>query len=78
MNNKLEIINKGRVATYRHEGLDREEVIDLTLSSHFIKTKIKDWHVSSEPSLSDHRHICFNIEAEKSCKTPTRIIKNTD
>jgi Endonuclease-reverse transcriptase len=76
INNKLEIINKGRVATYRHEGLDREEVIDLTLSSHFIKSKIKDWQVSSEPSLTDQRHICFNIEVEKRCTTPTGIIKN--
>lgn len=76
--NKLEIINKGKTATYRHEGLNREEVIDLTLSSPYLKSKIKDWHVSNEPSLSDHRHICFRIEAEKTVKATVRILKRTD
>jgi hypothetical protein len=64
MTNKLETLNRGKRSTYRHEGLDREEVIDLTLSSILLKSRIKDWYVSDEPSLSDHRHVCFNMDAD--------------
>jgi hypothetical protein len=46
MTNKLEILNRGKMPTYRHEGLDREEIINLTLSSSLLKSRIKDWHVS--------------------------------
>lgn len=39
----------------------RREVIDLSLGSSNVCKKITKWHVSSEPSLSDHRHIHFEI-----------------
>jgi hypothetical protein len=75
---KLEIRNRGNIVTCRHDSLKKEEVIDLTLSSPFIRSKIKDLHVPSEPSLSDHRHICFRFEAEKTVKVSSRIMKKTD
>jgi Endonuclease-reverse transcriptase len=78
MTNKLEILNRGKRTTYRHEGLDREEVIDLTLSSSILKSRIKDWHVSDEPSLSDHRHICFNMDSDRTTQVPTRIPRKTN
>jgi Endonuclease-reverse transcriptase len=40
MTNKLEMMNQGNVATYRHEGLERQEVINLTLVSTFFKSKL--------------------------------------
>jgi ribonuclease HI len=76
--NNLVVANIGNKPTYRHEGLNREEVLDLTICSSFLKDKIKNWHVSDEPSLSDHKHICFSIEAEKIIIQETRIPKNTD
>jgi hypothetical protein len=78
MTNKLEIINRGKRPTYRHEGQDREEVIDLTLSSSLLKCRIKGWHVSDEPSLSDHRHICFNMDADRTTQVPTHIPRKTN
>ena len=61
--NDLSIANRGSKPTYRHEGLDREEVIDLTLTSLDMESLIMNWHVSSEPSLSDHRYIEFDIDS---------------
>jgi hypothetical protein len=78
MTNKLEIMNRGKRPTYRHEGLYRGEVIDLTLSSSLLKSRIKDSHVSDEPSLSDHRHICFNMDADRTTQVPTRIPRKTN
>jgi Endonuclease-reverse transcriptase len=75
MTNKLEIINRGKRPTYRYEGLDREEVIDLTLSSSLLKSRIKDWHVSDESSLSDHRHICFNMDADRTTQVSETHLK---
>lgn len=61
-----------------HEGTGREELLDLTFSSSYIRQKIKNWHVSGEISLSDHRHICFEIRADISKHTDVRIPGNTD
>jgi hypothetical protein len=37
-------------------------VIDITLGSFGLLESFKSWEVSSEPSLSDHRHILFTLE----------------
>jgi hypothetical protein len=78
MTYKLENISRGNRPTYRHEGLGREKVINLSLSSSLLKSRIKDWHVSDEPSLSDHRHICFNMDADRTTQVPTHIPKKTN
>lgn len=41
----------------------RAEVLDLTICSQFISSKIVNWRVSTEPSCSDHRHIRFELVA---------------
>lgn len=74
----LEILNRGNKPTYRHEGLNREEVIDITLCSQFMSSKIKNWHVSDDVSLSDHRYICFDMESETTSIDEVRIPKFTD
>jgi hypothetical protein len=33
----------------------------MTLGTHKISTLVSNWHVSDEPSLSDHRYVCFQI-----------------
>jgi len=50
----LEILNRGNEPTFC-SGC-RLEVIDLTLGSLRLLESIIGWEVSSEPSLSDHRH----------------------
>jgi hypothetical protein len=34
---------------------------DSTLGTNKISNLVSDWHVSCEPSFSDHRYICFQI-----------------
>jgi hypothetical protein len=74
---KIRNTYRGKVVTYSHEELDREEVNDLILTSTFLKSKVKYWHLSREPSLFDQRRICFKVEISRSIKVPTRISKRT-
>jgi hypothetical protein len=53
----LEILNRENVPTFCIEG--RLEVLDITLGSLRPLESIIGWEVSSEPFLSDHRHILF-------------------
>lgn len=59
--NEVNICNVGNSPTFTNA--IRDEVLDLTLCSANFTEKVKNWHVSDEPSLSDHRHIIFDIEA---------------
>ena len=66
----LEILNRGNEPTFCSGG--RSEVIDITLGSLRLLGSIIGWEVSSEPSLSDHRHILFTLRGS----VPVRLIKN--
>ena len=55
----FEIFIKGNVSTFCNSV--RQEVIDITLGSYGLTDIITHWEVSMEPSLSDHRHILFNL-----------------
>jgi hypothetical protein len=55
----LEILNRGNEATFSN--VSRHEVIDIILGSFRLLERITGWEVSSEPSLSDHRHILFTL-----------------
>jgi hypothetical protein len=59
MCSNLNILNKGNERNFWV--CNRQEVIDLTLGTNKIGNLISNWHVSDEPSLSDHRYICFTI-----------------
>ena len=59
--NNVNVCNVGNEPTFSNA--IRQEVLDLTLCSASITEKVKNWHVSDEPSLSDHRHIRFDVEA---------------
>jgi hypothetical protein len=65
----LEILNRGNVPTCSGSRL---EVTDITLGSLRLLESIIDWEVSSEPSLSDHRHILFILRGS----VPVRLIRN--
>lgn len=55
----LSIGNVGNEPTFVTRA--RREVLDVTLFSAAIGDNLVNWHVSGEPSNSDHRHIRFNI-----------------
>jgi hypothetical protein len=55
----LNILNHGNKPTF--VVCNRRDVIDLTLGTNKIVNLVSNWHVSDEPSLSDHRFICFQI-----------------
>jgi len=63
----LEILNQGNEPTFC-----RSEVIDITLGSMRLLESIIGWEVSSEPSLSDHRHIVFILRGS----VPVRLVRN--
>ena len=71
----LQILNKGGLHTFCTAA--REETIDLTLASLNICDRIKRWHVSDEPSLSDHRHIRFDVDTAVTMSEPYRNPRNT-
>ena len=55
----LEIPNRGNKSTFCSAG--RLEVTDIILGSLRLLESIIGWEVSSEPSLSDHKHILFTL-----------------
>jgi hypothetical protein len=55
----LEILSRGSEPTFCNSR--RVEVLDIILVSCELLERIKDWEGSSEPSLSDLRHIMFNL-----------------
>jgi hypothetical protein len=59
VSSNLYILNHGTEPTF--VVCNRKEVIDLTLGTNKILNLESNWHVSDEPSLSDHRYICFQI-----------------
>jgi hypothetical protein len=65
----LEILNQGNEPTFC-SGC-RLEVIDITLGSFGLLESITSWEVSSEPYLSDHRHILFTLQGS----VPVRLIR---
>jgi hypothetical protein len=40
---------------------NRKEVVDLILVANKIGSLVSKWYVLGEPSLSDHRCICFEV-----------------
>ena len=66
----LEILNQGNEPTFCL-GF-RQEVIGITLGPFGILQSITSWEVSSEPRLSDHRHIRFTLRDS----VPVRLIRN--
>lgn len=59
---EMEILNKGNSPTFVTR--NRTEVLDITLASRNIANMVKEWHVSPEETLSDHREIAFYLDCE--------------
>ena len=73
--NEIVILNTGSKPTFvRTNG---SSIIDLTMSTEFIKTKILDWKVSDEFSASDHKYITFSINMDIEMEIKLRVPKKT-
>jgi hypothetical protein len=59
MANGLDIMNRGKRPTF--VTTNRQEVIDITISTLYAGNLIKDWHVTEEVTCSDHRYIRFTV-----------------
>jgi hypothetical protein len=59
VSSNLNILNRANEPTFVVG--NRKEVIDLTLGIYKIGDLVSNWHVHDEPSLSDHRYICFKV-----------------
>jgi hypothetical protein len=55
VSSNLNILNQGNEPIF--VVCNRKEVIDLTLGTNNIGNLVSNWHVSGEPSFSDHRYI---------------------
>ncbi|XP_033229492.1 uncharacterized protein LOC117181032 [Belonocnema kinseyi] len=53
----MEILNRGDTPTFQI--INRSEILDLTLCSERLRSRVLDWRVSNEESLSDHKYILF-------------------
>lgn len=74
--NNIDISNKGCEPTFVTS--NRNEVLDLTLCSPILSENVKNWHVSDEISLSDHRQILFEYQANELKETYFRNPRKTD
>ena len=72
----LEILNIGNKPTFVTRA--RREVLDITVSSQSIAWCIKEWRVSSEESLSDHKIIEFSLGGLDTLIPPFRNPRQTD
>lgn len=72
----LDILNKGNEPTFVNKL--RQEVLDVTLTTQQFSDRIKNWMVSNEETLSDHREINFQISCVKQPETLYRNPRNTD
>jgi hypothetical protein len=59
VSSNLNILNHGNEPTF--VVCNRKEVIALTLGTNNILNLVSNCLVSDEPSLSDHRYICFQL-----------------
>jgi ribonuclease HI len=76
MTNNLCILNQGNEPTFVTS--NRSEVLDLSFCTQFIESKIANWCVTDEITLSDHRLIYFEIDYNCNYEEYYRNPKKTD
>lgn len=70
------VLNEGDDPTFFANG--REEVLDITFCSARTSVLVEKWHVSPEPSLSDHFHIKFDLRGQSGGVPSKRNPRKTD
>lgn len=76
LRNGLEILNVGDDPTFVTS--NRREVLDITITTNFVKKKICNWKVSTDPSSSDHQYIEFTVNSLSINKTFYRNPRKTN
>lgn len=76
ISNDLCVLNQGNEPTF--DNGRRKEVIDITLATSRITNEITGWHVSREPSLSDHNYIELEVSNVDKTITAYRNPRNTN
>ncbi|XP_033210895.1 uncharacterized protein LOC117168983 [Belonocnema kinseyi] len=69
------ILNRGDTARFQIK--NRSEVLDLTLCSERLRSRVADWRVSDEESPSDHKYILFQLNLGKPVVSKVRNPRNT-
>lgn len=69
-------LNRGNAPTIMT--IECQEVLDSTKYSISISESFRDRHVSPETCLSDRRHVCFSLRADKSDPVKYRNPKVSD
>ena len=72
----LQWCNLGNKPTFRVA--NRSEVLDLTLINQAMVNRVREWHVSDNPSLSDHAYICFKVSHDPGQGRLVQPIGRTD
>lgn len=72
----LDIQNVGCEPTFANK--IRQEVIDITLMTQNLSNRIKNWAVSCEETLSDHKEINFQVDCKTMPGALYRNPRNTD
>ena len=73
----LTVCNQGNRPTFVTQ--NREEVIDVTLSTMNVQHCVTDWRVSRKDTYSDHRKITFVLDCQPTrVATKYRNVKSTD
>jgi len=75
LNHNLEIGNVGTTPIFVTRV--RDEVLDVTLLSRSLKIHLRNWHVSPEESMSDHRIILYKLQLNTDCSKQTRNPRKT-
>ncbi|XP_043485244.1 uncharacterized protein LOC122513075 [Leptopilina heterotoma] len=72
----LDILNQGNEPTF--VTVNRKEVLDITICSKSLCDGVRDWSVSDEDSLLDHRLITFRLESKDREQEWGRNPRSTD
>ena len=72
----LSLLNIGNTPTFVTKKC--KEVLDITFSSPMIENLTQNWQVSSEPSMSDHRIIRFDLGITPKIQIPRRNPRKTN
>ena len=73
---KLGILNVGCKPKFKNSV--REDVLDMSLASGSVTSKVRSWRVSDEISMSDNRHTTFELTDVKPEIKLWRNLRKTD
>ena len=73
----LSVSNEGKSATFLNSR-GQKSIIDITLTNKKGSKLVKDWQVSQETSLSDHKMITFSIDLGNKWESYNRNFKEMD